>query len=64
MAKKDLSLQEAAEIVGVHVKTLKRWIKKGKFTVSYQIGGTVRVPAEALDAIRFKQGKGVEPCGE
>lgn len=50
----DLTIKQAAETLGVHVNTIRAWIKAGTL-YAYQLGGTriIRIPAEAIDAIKL-----------
>lgn len=52
----DLSPQQAAERLGVHVDTVKRWADKGKLPCWTTPGGWRRFAAEDLDALVAPRG--------
>lgn len=43
-----LTTHEAAERVGVHVETVRRWIRSGKLPAAHTPGGELRILAEDL----------------
>lgn len=45
-----LTQKQTAEILQVHRSTLHRWLRAGRLE-SVKIGGTVRIPASALERI-------------
>lgn len=48
-----LTVRETAEILGVHRETVRNYLKKGYFPGATQLPtGTIRIPAEAVEAIR------------
>ena len=47
----DLSLQEAADLLGVHYMTAYRYVRTGRLGAS-QVGGTWRVPRASLRALQ------------
>ena len=43
-----LTMQEAADQIGVHYQTIRNWIKRGQ--IEYRRWGkTIRIPMEAID---------------
>jgi len=46
--KRHLSARQAADILGVHPDTLKRWLRAGKIKGSPTVGGHWRVSIEVL----------------
>lgn len=44
------SPREAAECLGVHINTIRRWIDNGLIG-AFRIGGVVRIPAHEIDRI-------------
>lgn len=47
----DLSPTEAAEYVGVHPQTIKRWVRQGKVQAFRTPGGWYRFRREDLDTL-------------
>lgn len=47
----DLSPTDAAEYVGVHPQTIKRWVREGKVAAFRTPGGWYRFRREDLDAL-------------
>jgi len=41
-------IKEAAEILGVHPKTVQKWAREGKIKVVYTVGGRRRIPESEL----------------
>lgn len=58
----DLSPVEAADILGVHEDTLKRWAKNGKIRASRTPGGWWRFERADLDAFRAAHVNEPEPA--
>ena len=54
-----MTMQEAAERVGVNYKTIDNWIRKGRLK-HFKIGNTVRIPREAITELCQQRG----PHGE
>lgn len=51
-----LSVQDAASRIGVHPKTIRRWIKAGHLT-AYQVGPRlIRINPADLDAVVIAKG--------
>ena len=53
----DLTVAEAARAAGVSERTMRRWIRDGRLTGCYKVGGRVRVPEHAIH-------EATEPYGE
>lgn len=53
----DLTVAEAAAAAGVSERTLRRWLREGRLTGCYKVGGRVRIPEEAIR-------EAAEPYGE
>jgi excisionase family DNA binding protein len=53
----DLTVAEAARAAGVSERTMRRWIRDGRLTGCYKVGGRVRVPERAIR-------EAAEPYGE
>jgi excisionase family DNA binding protein len=45
-----LTTTEAAKVLRVHVRTLRRWIRAGRLPI-VKVGAVVRVPALAIEAL-------------
>lgn len=48
MLKMFATITEASELLGVHERTVRRWIVAGKLP-SRRLGRTIRIPIEALE---------------
>jgi excisionase family DNA binding protein len=44
----DLTVAEAARAAGVSERTMRRWIRDGRLTGCYKVGGRVRIPEWAI----------------
>lgn len=44
----DLTVASAARAAGVSERTMRRWIREGRLTDCYKVGGRVRIPERAL----------------
>lgn len=44
----DLTVAEAAVAAGVSERTMRRWIREGRLTDCYKVGGRVRIPDRAI----------------
>jgi excisionase family DNA binding protein len=44
----DLTVAEAARAAGVSERTMRRWIRDGRLTGCYKVGGRVRIPERAI----------------
>lgn len=53
----DLTVAEAARAAGVSERTMRRWIRDGRLTGCYKVGGRVRIPERAIR-------EAAEPYGE
>ncbi len=53
----DLTVAEAARAAGVSERTMRRWIRDGRLTGCYKVGGRVRIPERAIREV-------AEPYGE
>jgi excisionase family DNA binding protein len=53
----DLTVAEAARAAGVSERTMRRWIRDGRLSGCYKVGGRVRIPERAIQ-------EAAEPYGE
>lgn len=44
----DLTVAEAARAAGVSDRTMRRWIREGRVSGCYKVGGRVRIPDRAI----------------
>ena len=44
----DMTIKDAALAAGVSERTVRRWIREGRLTGCYKVGGRVRVPEGAI----------------
>ncbi|MEM1055720.1 MAG: helix-turn-helix domain-containing protein [Bacteroidota bacterium] len=59
-----LSVSEAAERLGVHIGTVRRWTDEGILPVSRTPGGHRRIPAEGVERLRRERLDEAEPTVE
>ena len=62
---REYSVKATADALDIHPRTLRRWIAAGQVKGAYQVKGKVgpvwRIPADALDALRDRVARDVEP---
>ena len=46
------TISEAADLIGVHIETIRRWDREGKIKSSRTIGNHRRIDAEEISRIR------------
>ena len=56
-----LSVRQAADLLGVHVDTIRRWTDEGRLPETRTPGGHRRIPREAAEALREAERKGNTP---
>ncbi len=57
-------VKEAAEILGVHPKTLQRWAREGKIRVVKTVGGIRRIPESEIRKLLGKEVKRIDEVRE
>ena len=58
----DMTIKDAALAAGVSERTVRRWIREGRLTGCYKVGGRVRVPEGAIrEAAEPYRTSGVAP---
>jgi len=57
----DMTVAEAAGILGVSERTMRRWIREGRL-VCYRVGGRVRIPERSVREAAIPYGK--TPIGD
>ncbi|MEM6327283.1 MAG: helix-turn-helix domain-containing protein [Bacteroidota bacterium] len=53
-----LTVRQAADLLGVHVDTIRRWTDEGRLPETRTPGGHRRIPREAAEALREAERKG------
>lgn len=56
-----LTVRQAADLLGVHVDTIRRWTDEGRLPETRTPGGHRRIPREAAEALREAERKGSSP---
>lgn len=56
-----LSVRAAADLLGVHVDTVRRWTEEGRLPDTRTPGGHRRIPREAVERLRAGAGTGSSP---
>lgn len=56
-----LTVRQAADLLGVHVDTIRRWTDEGRLPETRTPGGHRRIPREAAEALREAERKGSAP---
>ncbi len=52
LKEKDLTINEAAEVLNIHSETMRELARTGQVVGIYKIGGRWRISQDALDVIR------------
>ena len=61
-----MTTREVAEVVGVHIETVRGWVRKGKLR-AYRVSGRGRLrfdPADVRAVLKPVGGKGEEPAAK